>query len=205
MILILTGGIGSGKSLAAGMLNEMYGFPVYSADRRVKELYEEYPVLLDEIEKELGCSVRDEDGRFVPALLAKVIFSEEGTLEKVEALVFPLLMDDVRKWISDHPSELQIIESATILEKEFFRGFGDLALLITASLELRIHRAIQRDSADEEQVKARVRKQKLMNDPALLKSVCWLPLEVISNDGSVDDLRKKMTEFVGKMVLTKML
>ena len=54
MILILTGGIGSGKSVAAGMLNEMYGFPVYSADVRVKELYDECPGLLDNIEAELG-------------------------------------------------------------------------------------------------------------------------------------------------------
>ena len=53
MILILSGGIGSGKSVAAGMLNEMYGFPVYSADQRVKELYIEHPTLLSGIEKEL--------------------------------------------------------------------------------------------------------------------------------------------------------
>ena len=51
MILILSGGIGSGKSVAAGMLNEMYGFPVYCADKRVKELYGEHPTLLKEDRK----------------------------------------------------------------------------------------------------------------------------------------------------------
>ena len=68
MILILSGGIGSGKSVAAGMLNEMYGFPVYCADKRVKELYGEHPTLLKDIEKELGCSLRVKRQSTIPAL-----------------------------------------------------------------------------------------------------------------------------------------
>jgi dephospho-CoA kinase len=205
MILIITGGIGSGKSVAAGMLNEMYGFPVYSADVRVKELYNECPGLLDSIEAELRCSLRDKDGSFVPSLLAREIFSDSGALEKVETLVFPVLMDDFNKWVEEHPAGVHIMESATVMEKDFFRGFGDLALLITAPLELRIKRAIQGDSSTEEQVRSRISKQKLMNDPALLEGVTWLPFEVIMNDGSTLELREKLTDFVEKNGLTKML
>ena len=205
MILIITGGIGSGKSVAAGMLNEMYGFPVYSADVRVKELYNECPGLLDSIEAELGCSLRDKDGNFVPSLLAREIFSESGALEKVEPLVFPVLMDDFNKWMEEHPAGVHIMESATVMEKDFFRGFGDLALLVTAPLELRIMRAVHRDSSTDEQVRARISKQKLMNDPSLLEGKTSLPFEVILNDGSTLDLREKLTDFVEKNGLTKML
>ena len=205
MILIITGGIGSGKSVAVGMLNEMYGFPVYSADVRVKELYNECPGLLDSIEAELGCSLRDKDGNFVPSLLAREIFSESGALEKVETLVFPVLMDDFNKWMEEHPAGVHIMESATVMEKDFFRGFGDLALLVTAPLELRIMRAVHRDSSTDEQVRARISKQKLMNDPSLLEGKTWLPFEVILNDGSTLDLREKLTDFVEKNGLTKML
>ena len=205
MILIITGGIGSGKSVAVGMLNEMYGFPVYSADVRVKELYNECPGLLDSIEAELGCSLRDKDGNFVPSLLAREIFSESGALEKVETLVFPVLMDDFNKWMEEHPAGVHIMESATVMEKDFFRGFGDLALLVTAPLELRIMRAVHRDSSTDEQVRARISKQKLMNEPSLLEGKTWLPFEVILNDGSTLDLREKLTDFVEKNGLTKML
>ena len=205
MILIITGGIGSGKSVAAGMLNEMYGFPVYSADVRVKELYNECPGLLDSIEAELRCSLRDKDGSFVPSLLAREIFSESGALEKVETLVFPVLMDDFNKWMEEHPAGVHIMESATVMEKDFFRGFGDLALLVTAPLELRIMRAVHRDSSTDEQVRARISKQKLMNDPSLLEGKTSLPFEVILNDGSTLDLREKLTDFIEKNRLTKML
>ena len=205
MILILTGGIGSGKSIAAEMLNEMYGFPVYSADRRVKELYDERPELLCAIEKSIGCCLRDQDGRFVPALLAREIFTDEKVLRRVEELVFPVLKDDFITWEKEHPSRVHIFESATILEKDFFRGFGDFALVVTAPLEVRISRAAKRDSASEEQVKARVENQKIMNDLSRLEHICWLPFEVSSNDGTLADLRSKLTDFIENTVLTKML
>lgn len=205
MILILTGGIGSGKSLAAGMLNQMYGFPVYSADLRVKELYNERPELLDKIEGELGCRVRDDKGNLVPSLLASLIFSDSDALEKVENIVFHVLKDDFENWTKDNPSEVHILESATILEKDFFRGFGDLALVVTAPLEVRIKRAMERDSSTEDQIKSRVEKQKMMNDLGLLEACCWLPFEVCQNDATQEELRSKLTEFIENKVLTKML
>jgi dephospho-CoA kinase len=205
MILILSGGIGSGKSVAAGMLNEMYGFPVYSADQRVKELYVEHPSLLSNIEKELGCDIRDNDGRLIPAALAQVIFSNREALEKVESLVFPALKKDFELWMMAHPSSVHILESATILEKEFFKGFGDFALVVTAPFELRLSRAIQRDRADENAVKARMSAQKMMNDMSTLMQNCQLEFEVCMNDGTPDDLRSKLRNFVENRLLTKML
>lgn len=205
MILILSGGIGSGKSVAAGMLNEMYGFPVYCADRRVKELYEEHPTLLCDIEKELGCTLRDESGAFTPAALARKIFTDGEALDKVEALVFPQLKKDLEKWINEHPSRVHILESATILEKEYFKGFGDFALVITAPSEVRIRRAMERDSSCEEQVRARIHKQKLMNSLDLLNKFCSIPFEVCENAGTTEELRSKLNEFVEKQGLTKML
>ena len=205
MILILSGGIGSGKSVAAGMLNEMYGFPVYSADRRVKELYVEHPSLLNKIERELGCDISDNDGRLIPAALAQVIFSNREALEKVESLVFPVLKNDFESWMKAHPSTVHILESATILEKDFFKGFGDFALVVTAPFELRLSRAIQRDGADENAVKARMAAQEMMNDMELLKHKCQLDFDVCLNDGTPEDLRSKLREFVENRVLTKML
>ena len=205
MILILSGGIGSGKSIAAGMLNEMYGFPVYCADSRVKELYDEHPTLLGDIEKELGCVLRDSEGRFIPSVLAREIFADGKALETVEAMVFPVLKEDFAKWVDEHPSRVHILESATILEKDFFKGFGDFALVVTAPFEVRLARAIERDSASEMQVRARMEKQKLMNNLALLEDHCTLPFEVCENAGTLDELRSNLAGIVVKSVLTKML
>lgn len=205
MILILSGGIGSGKSVAAGMLNEMYGFPVYCADRRVKELYEVHPTLLGEIERELGCVLRDDKGRFVPSVLASEIFAEGGAMEKVEALVFPVLKEDFGKWMGENPSGVHIFESATILEKEFFRGFGDLVLIVTAPFEVRLARAMERDNASESQVRARMRKQNIFMDISQLEHHCELPYVLCENAGTKEELRSNLAEIMVKQGLTKML
>jgi dephospho-CoA kinase len=94
-------------------------------------------------------------------------------LDKVEALVFPALKEDLEKWMNEHPAKVHILESATILEKEYFKGFGDFALVVTAPYQVRIRRAMERDSSSEEQVRARIQKQKMMNS---LQKTYWLLL-----------------------------
>ena len=91
MILVVTGGIGSGKSEVCRILMDMGIVHQYNADSRAKALYEEHPSLLVDIEETLGCSLKDEDGHFVPAKLAARIFSEPQALEAVESHLFPVM------------------------------------------------------------------------------------------------------------------
>lgn len=163
MTVIITGGIGSGKSEVCRILGDRHGFSIYEADLRVKGLYERYPQLLDSIEEVLGTGLRDTQGRFVPSYLASVIFSDSKALAKVESLVFPVLKEDFRLWKSEVADDTRIVfESATVLEKPQFEGFGDMVVLVNAPLALRKKRAMQRD-ADPESVEARMALQPLMN------------------------------------------
>ena len=59
MIIVLTGGIGSGKSTAARIMAEEWGYPVYEADSSVKRLYVTDEGLLRNIESDAGCSFRE--------------------------------------------------------------------------------------------------------------------------------------------------
>ena len=70
MIIVLTGGIGSGKSMAAAILNDMYGYPVYRADSAVKRLYLTDKMLMSAIESDAGQSFRTVDGIFSPNIMA---------------------------------------------------------------------------------------------------------------------------------------
>ena len=101
-ILVITGGIGSGKSEVCRILQELYGCGVYNADERVKLLYDIHPTLLDDIEKLIGEGLRDDDGRFVPSRLSARIFADRKVLLDVEALVFPALIDDFHTWAKNH-------------------------------------------------------------------------------------------------------
>ena len=93
MIVVVTGGIGSGKSEVCRLLNE-YGAARYDADERVKALYAAHPTLLSDISDRLGVDLCDGNGNFVPRILAERIFSDPEALAAVESLVFPALIED---------------------------------------------------------------------------------------------------------------
>ena len=122
--VLLTGGIGSGKSTVRRILEGM-GVPCYDADSAVKSFYAvpseptelpptasgtgfllkhrgsrgaARPFLLPEIEEALGRSFRLPDGTFDSRALAGVIFSDAAKLKTVENIVFPALAADFEAW-----------------------------------------------------------------------------------------------------------
>lgn len=188
-ILVITGGIGSGKSEVCRILQECYSCGVYNADERVKFLYDIHPTLLNDIETLTGDSLRDGEGHFVPSRLSARIFSDRRLLKEVEKLVFPALMDDFRSWAEGYADDRFVVfESATILEKPELKGFGDKVVLVDSLVETRLERACLRDSAPRESIYARMLNQKMMNsisDGEMKPEVD----AVIHNLGTLSDLR----------------
>lgn len=187
MVIVITGGIGSGKSEVCRILREMGFCAQYNADTRAKALYEEHPSLLADIESALGCSLRDEDGRFVPARLAARIFNEPDSLALVEAHLFPVMMDDFASFAGNCGERVVVFESATVLEKPQFEGFGDKIILVDAPFEVRLERACRRDGADPEKVLARMHNQKLMNELSAGGEDPRIDCRIV-NDCSLDEL-----------------
>ena len=190
-ILVITGGIGSGKSEVCRILAQKGLAVQYNADAKVKELYDTVPGLLESIEDRLGCSLRDEAGKFVPRCLAQRIFVDRQALETVESLVFPALMEDFLAFAGNSGSPFVVFESATKLEKPQFEDFGDKVILVDAPVSMRMERACRRDGADREAVKARMSNQKKMN--ALSEGATDPRIDaVIVNDGSIAILEQKI-------------
>lgn len=200
-VLVVTGGIGSGKSEVCRLFREFGIRGVYDADSRVKALYEAYPDLVVSIESALGLCLRNAAGNFVPGLLAERIFSDPDALSLVENLVFPKLSADFDLWKSAYIDDRFVVfESATILDKEYFTGFGDYRILVDAPLEMRIGRAVSRDGVTVEAVMKRIGCQKTVNliseNPGLASSYVDF---VIPNDGNLHNLREKVRDVVEKI------
>lgn len=198
--VVITGGIGSGKSVVCRYLAERYGWPVYEADSRVKQLYLQHPTLLSDIEDSLGVSLRDGDERFSPKLLADVIFRDPEALAKVEELVFPALTEDFEQWKMRHvDSRFVAIESATILEKPQLKDMGDIVVLIDAPVKVRTDRAAARDAVRSVCIQERIRNQKLMND--ISEGVVECPADYrILNDRTPVELMQNIDNLVKILV-----
>lgn len=198
-VLVITGGIGSGKTEVCRILQETYGCGVYNADERVKMLYDVHPTLLDGIEKIVEEPLRDDEGKFVPSRLSARIFKDRSLLRKVEALVFPALVEDFEAWAQQYSdSRFVVFESATVLEKPEFRGFGDKVVLVDSLVETRLERACMRDSAPRESVYARMLNQRMMNsisDGELQPEVD----AVIHNLGTLTDLKYSTIRVINEL------
>jgi len=155
--VLITGGIGSGKSFVIGIMNAM-GFPSYDSDSRVKELYEEDKNLLAQIRDIVGDDVVV-DGHLHKKRFAELIFNDTDIKNGVEGVVFPAIISDFEKWCSNHQSDIVILESAIALEKSALKGMYDEAVVVTAPEDLRISRAMARDNSSREQVLSRMTNQ----------------------------------------------
>lgn len=127
--VLVTGPIGGGKSTVCKHL-QAKGFPVYDCDSRCKALYDSVPGLKDRIESELG----------IPFTELRRIFEDDALREKLEALVYPLLVEDIEAWKNGLDARTAFIESAIALDKPAFDHLYDSVLLVTAPEEQRLSR-----------------------------------------------------------------
>ena len=113
------------------------------------------------LEKALGCPLRQADGTLDKARLSALIFSDEQARETLESIVYPILLQDFRRWRSRQEAPFVVLESAIILSKPVFDGLADAVVLVDAPEELRIQRVMARDGVSREAVQRRLEAQDL--------------------------------------------
>lgn len=156
----ITGGIGSGKTSVCQIF-ERLGAPVYYADVRAKQLMEEDKELMDSIKQLIGENAYDENEKLNRQLVADTVFSDEEKLLKLNSLVHPAVARDYESWneiLQRKNYPYSIKEAALLIETGSYKQLDKL-IVVTADLEGRISRVMNRDNATREQVMARINAQ----------------------------------------------
>ena len=153
----ITGGIGSGKSLVSRLL-EVMGIPVYISDIESKRLTNSDALIRRELIALLGEEVYAGDELNKP-LLASYIFGDPEHIRTVNSIIHPRVRDDFRQWVERHTTYPVVGMESAILIEAGFAGEVDAVVLVYAPEELRIMRAMQRDTAPRELIERRVRSQ----------------------------------------------
>ena len=182
--LVVTGGIGSGKSAVCAMLASR-GIPVYDADARTKALYDTDPTLLPALEQALGLSLRGADGHLDRKALGAAIFGDAGRLASLEAVVHPAVYRDFVAWREGCPASAPfvVMESAIFLQKPLFHPLADKVLLVDAPASLRLERAVARGGLSREEVLSRMDAQRVDVEGADA---------VLVNDGDLTALESRL-------------
>ena len=155
-IIGLTGGIGSGKTTVANHFIGA-GIPVYIADDEARKIMQS-PQILREIEKIFG-SVIFKKEVLNRQKLAEIVFSNSDKLKQLNAIIHPAVKKHFGNWILNYKnSPFVIYETAILFESGSYKGC-DKIITVTAPLETRIERVIQRDKTSRENVLKRIKMQ----------------------------------------------
>ncbi len=190
LTVLVTGGIGSGKSEVCRHILSR-GYPVYDSDARAKSLYDEVPGLPARVDAALGGGLLDVDGRLDRRALAAAVFSDPAALAALEAVIHPEVLKDFLRWRDSRDAGMVFMESAIAAGLPLFEGVFDAVILVDAPEDLRVERACRRDSSRPVAVRERIRAQGFDG---------LSPDAVIVNDGTLEELHARTDETLEKLV-----
>lgn len=152
-IIGLTGGIGSGKTTIANYFRDA-GIPVYIADDEARKIMES-PSIIAEIKNIFGNFVF-ENNILNRSKLAQIVFDNPEKLKKLNAIIHPAVKEHFSQWILNYKNEPFVVYEAAILFESGSYKNCDYIITVTAPIESRIERVIQRDRTTRENVLKRM-------------------------------------------------
>lgn len=158
----ITGGIGSGKSTACRMFEDL-GAAVYDTDANAKRLMNGDAEIRRRLTDAFGDGIYA-DGELDRALLASIVFGDDAELAKLNSIVHPAVREDFRRWCEGRSEDYVLLESAILFEAGFDTEV-DRTLAVVAPRNLRIERVCRRNGMTPEQVESRIAHQ--MSDDEL--------------------------------------
>ncbi|MDO4159933.1 MAG: dephospho-CoA kinase [Prevotellaceae bacterium] len=158
--IAITGGIGSGKSYVCRLLEER-GISVYDCDSAAKRLM----VTSEKIIKDLTTLVGKDvyiDGRLNKPVMAKYLLASEENMKRINSIVHPIVADD---FIS---SGSKWMECALLFSSGFNR-LVDKVICVSAPLEVRLERIVNRDGISREKAEEWINNQ-MSQDEVIARS-----------------------------------
>lgn len=154
--VVLTGGIGSGKSVVGRLLSR-WGALVVDADQLAREVVEPGTPGLAAVVAEFGSEVLGEDGALDRAALAEIVFHDPTRLAALEEIVHPLVHQAAEARFAEAPAGTVQVYEVPVPDRRPPRP-GVWTLVVVAPADVRRRRLLARGLSDE-QIAARMAQQ----------------------------------------------
>ncbi|NBA85075.1 dephospho-CoA kinase [Emticicia sp. CRIBPO] len=139
----ITGGIGSGKSIACKIFSS-FGVPVYDADSRARFLIENDPDIVRQITLVFGEEAY-QDGKYNRKFISSQVFKDKSLLSQLNQIVHPAVGKDFENWVEKSAPSPYVIKEAALMNAASEQNGLDKVIVVTAPDALRIQRIQQRD------------------------------------------------------------
>jgi dephospho-CoA kinase len=200
LLVGLTGGIASGKSVVADMLEEM-GAQKIDFDALARRVVAPGEPAWREIVEHFGDQVLHRDRSIDRRRLGEIVFADRSQRAVLERLTHPRIRDefvrDVREINDRNPGSI-IVAVVPLLVENGMQFMFDHVVVVFAPSPLQVARLVRRDG--------------LSRDAADTRLAAQLPIEeklsvadtVIDNSGSLEDTRRQVEELWARLCLLRM-
>ena len=187
LIVGLTGGIGCGKSAVAEIFTRL-GAAVIDTDQIARQLTALGQPALAAIREQFGGEYFLPDGNLDRARLRHLVFSDAAAKKQLEALLHPLIRDEVRRSLVTVQTPYAIVAVPLLLETGAYREMVQRILLVDCDEEQQVERVMARSRLSEQEVRAIMASQISRSERLLLAD------DIIDNHGDRTALQQQVEQ-----------
>ncbi|WP_079475776.1 dephospho-CoA kinase [Marinococcus halophilus] len=191
MVIGLTGGIASGKSLVADTLREQ-GLPVIDADVISREVVEPGEPALEQIIEHFGPEILQLDGTLDRKKLGSVIFNDTEKRQVLNQIIHPAVrqrMMTKRDNLVREGNEHVVLDIPLLLENNL-NFLVDRVIVVYVNESIQKQRLIDRDGRGEEDAAARIKSQMPLEEKRHLADA------VVDNSGTEKETKNQVNELL---------
>jgi dephospho-CoA kinase len=180
----LTGGIGSGKSSAARILEEL-GAAIVDTDEIAHELTRPGGAAIGAIRNAFGDEYLAADGSLARSRMRQLVFADATARSRLEAILHPLIREEVRGRVATARAPYVVIVVPLLLETGAYHDLTDRVLIVDCSEELQVSRTMSRGGLTEPEVRA------IMSTQLPRTARLAADDDVLHNEGDLAALRRE--------------
>ena len=192
LIIGLTGGIGSGKSVASDKFKSL-GITIVDADVASRTVVEPGKPALKEIEDHFGSGIITAEGKLDRNNLREIIATDPEERKWLESVLHPKIGEQITKEISESTSVYTLFVAPLLLETNS-QEMCSRVVVVDVPKEVQIQRTAKRDKVSPNQVEQMVAAQ-MEREKRLEKAD-----DVLLNSGTIEDLEKQVEELHKKYI-----
>ncbi len=187
LIVGLTGGIASGKTVVSQVLREE-GAYLIDADQIARELVEPYKPAWNELRRVFGDQIVDRDGFIHRKKLAAIVFSNPQQRDLLDRILHPRIKEEMGRRLKEigqkDPEAIVVIDGALLVESGHYREMDKL-IVVTSSERKQIERLRERDGASPEEA------LKVISSQMPVREKLKVADFVIKNEGLLEETKRR--------------
>lgn len=144
MIVGLTGGIASGKSLCADFFAQK-GCPVIDADEVARAVISPPSSLLADLVEQFGAEILHDDGTLNRRALREIVFSDPTQKARLDTLMHPAIKTSILELLARYQASSLVILMVPLLFEKGWECYCDVVIALDVNRDTQIERGSRRD------------------------------------------------------------